>query len=175
MQPPGGIHISTMMTFWEWLGQGYQFGFVQELQRLFREGGRRRAAGSFCRRRPPSRGRMRCVSTAPDKRASARPRSPGHWKRRRNSGPWDQPLKSSSLPLRCGPRPDEHGADAEPQAQATHAGLAGHLRRTRGIAAGKSPMPAFCVRHGTRPYRPTYRSLRGDPAGRPGHAQGWPS
>jgi hypothetical protein len=26
-----------MMTFWEWLGQGYQFGFVQELQRLLRE------------------------------------------------------------------------------------------------------------------------------------------
>jgi hypothetical protein len=27
-----------MLTFWEWLGQGYEFGFVQELQRLFREG-----------------------------------------------------------------------------------------------------------------------------------------
>src|SRR5215472_18432375 len=27
-----------MMTFWEWLGQGYECGFVQELQRLFREG-----------------------------------------------------------------------------------------------------------------------------------------
>jgi hypothetical protein len=27
-----------MMSFWEWLGQGYEFGFVQELQRLFREG-----------------------------------------------------------------------------------------------------------------------------------------
>jgi hypothetical protein len=26
-----------MMTFWEWLGQGYEFGFVQELQRLLRE------------------------------------------------------------------------------------------------------------------------------------------
>src|SRR5262249_38996220 len=24
--------------FWEWLGQGYECGFVQELQRLFREG-----------------------------------------------------------------------------------------------------------------------------------------
>jgi hypothetical protein len=27
-----------MITFWEWLGQGYEFGFVQALQRLFREG-----------------------------------------------------------------------------------------------------------------------------------------
>jgi hypothetical protein len=26
-----------MVTFWEWLGQGYQHGFVQELQRLLRE------------------------------------------------------------------------------------------------------------------------------------------
>jgi hypothetical protein len=27
-----------MLTFWEWLGQGYECGFLQELQRLFREG-----------------------------------------------------------------------------------------------------------------------------------------
>jgi hypothetical protein len=27
-----------MVTFWEWLGQGYQYGFVQALQRLIREG-----------------------------------------------------------------------------------------------------------------------------------------
>jgi hypothetical protein len=27
-----------LMTFWEWLGQGYECGFVQELQRLFCEG-----------------------------------------------------------------------------------------------------------------------------------------
>jgi hypothetical protein len=26
-----------MLTFWEWLGQGFEFGFVQELQRLLRE------------------------------------------------------------------------------------------------------------------------------------------
>jgi hypothetical protein len=26
-----------MMTFWEWLGQGYEYGFVQDLERLFRE------------------------------------------------------------------------------------------------------------------------------------------
>jgi hypothetical protein len=27
-----------MISFWEWLGQGYQFGFLQALQSLFREG-----------------------------------------------------------------------------------------------------------------------------------------
>ena len=27
-----------MMTFWEWLGQGFEYGFVQELQRLILEG-----------------------------------------------------------------------------------------------------------------------------------------
>jgi hypothetical protein len=27
-----------IVTFWEWLGQGYEFGFVQELQSLFLEG-----------------------------------------------------------------------------------------------------------------------------------------
>jgi hypothetical protein len=27
-----------MLTFWEWLGQGFEYGFVQELQRLIREG-----------------------------------------------------------------------------------------------------------------------------------------
>src|SRR2546428_830630 len=34
---PVGINTSMMLTFWEWLGQGYEFGFVQELQRLIRE------------------------------------------------------------------------------------------------------------------------------------------
>jgi transposase len=46
----------------------------------------------------------------------------------------------------------------------TFAALAGHLRRARGIAVGKSAMHAFCRRHGVRPYRPTYRYLRADPA-----------
>lgn len=27
-----------MVAFWEWLGQGYEFGFAQELLRLIREG-----------------------------------------------------------------------------------------------------------------------------------------
>lgn len=34
----GSRGINTpMITFWEWLGQGYDLGFVQELQRLIRE------------------------------------------------------------------------------------------------------------------------------------------
>jgi transposase len=45
----------------------------------------------------------------------------------------------------------------------THAELADHLSRTRGIRVRKSAMQAFCRRHGVRPYRPTYRFLRGDP------------
>jgi hypothetical protein len=35
---PAGIDTSMMLSFWEWLGQGYEFGYLQELQRLFREG-----------------------------------------------------------------------------------------------------------------------------------------
>lgn len=35
--------------------------------------------------------------------------------------------------------------------------------RTRGIRVGKSALRAFGARHGIRPYRPTYRFLRGDP------------
>src|SRR6478609_5598743 len=31
-------HTYMMMTFWEWLGQGYECGFVQALQFLLREG-----------------------------------------------------------------------------------------------------------------------------------------
>jgi hypothetical protein len=38
IQPPRAIPIPMMMTFWEWLGQGYEHGFVQEFRRLFREG-----------------------------------------------------------------------------------------------------------------------------------------
>ncbi len=46
----------------------------------------------------------------------------------------------------------------------TYAELADHLHRERGIRVRKSAMQAFCRRHGIRPYRPTYRFLRGDPA-----------
>jgi transposase len=46
----------------------------------------------------------------------------------------------------------------------TYPELADYLFRQRGIRVQKSAMQAFCHRHGIRPYRPTYRFLRGDPA-----------
>ena len=48
----------------------------------------------------------------------------------------------------------------------THEALAAHLGRLHGIPVRKSAMQAYCRRHGIRPCRPTYRHLRGDPAGR---------
>jgi transposase len=45
----------------------------------------------------------------------------------------------------------------------THAELADHLKKTRGIRTSRSAMQRFCRRYGIRPYRPTYRHLRGDP------------
>jgi transposase len=45
----------------------------------------------------------------------------------------------------------------------TSAELAEHLRRTRGVRVSERTMRAFCQRHHIRPYRPTYRFLRGDP------------
>jgi transposase len=45
----------------------------------------------------------------------------------------------------------------------TYAELAAHLYRAHGIGVRETAMRAFCRRHGVRPYRPTYRDLRGDP------------
>jgi len=45
----------------------------------------------------------------------------------------------------------------------THAELADHLRKTHGLTASRSAMQRFCRQHDIRPYRPTYRHLRGDP------------
>src|SRR4051812_13561458 len=56
--------------------------------------------------------------------------------------------------------PAKHGLD---RANWTYAELADHLLKTRGLRVGKSALQAFGVRHGIRPYRPTYRFLRGDP------------
>jgi transposase len=56
--------------------------------------------------------------------------------------------------------PAKHGLD---RANWTYAELADHLLKTRGIRVGKSALQAFGARHGIRPYRPTYRFLRGDP------------
>jgi hypothetical protein len=41
--------------------------------------------------------------------------------------------------------------------------LADHLFQARGIRVQKSAVQAFCCRPEIRPYRPTYRFLRGDP------------
>ena len=46
----------------------------------------------------------------------------------------------------------------------TYSELADHLFQKRGIRIQKSAMQVFCNKHGIRPYRPTYRFLRGDPA-----------
>jgi transposase len=45
----------------------------------------------------------------------------------------------------------------------TYEELAVHVYRTTGIAMKRTAMREFCHRHQIRPYRPTYRYLRGDP------------
>jgi transposase len=45
----------------------------------------------------------------------------------------------------------------------SHETLAEHLGRSHGIRIKRSAMGRFCRRHDIRPYRPTYRYLRGDP------------
>jgi transposase len=56
--------------------------------------------------------------------------------------------------------PAKQGLD---RANWTHAELADHLFKTHGIQTSGSAMHRFCRRIGIRPYRPTYRYLRGDP------------
>jgi transposase len=56
--------------------------------------------------------------------------------------------------------PGQQGLD---RANWTHAELADHLLKTHGISASRSAMQRFCRKLGIRPYRPTYRYLRGDP------------
>ncbi len=46
----------------------------------------------------------------------------------------------------------------------THEELAEHLNKTHGIKTSRSAMHRFCAKIDVRPYRPTYRYLRGDPA-----------
>jgi transposase len=57
--------------------------------------------------------------------------------------------------------PAKHGLD---RANWTYAELADHLYQTKGVRVRKSALHAFGARHGIRPYRPTYRFLRGDAA-----------
>ncbi len=58
---------------------------------------------------------------------------------------------------------DGPAAQGLDRANWTHAELADHLRKAHGIVASRSAMQRFCRQHGIRPYRPTYRLLRGDP------------
>jgi transposase len=46
----------------------------------------------------------------------------------------------------------------------TYAELATQLYRIHGITVSASTMRAFCTSYGVRPYRPTYRYLKADPA-----------
>ena len=57
--------------------------------------------------------------------------------------------------------PAEQGLD---RANWTHAELADHLLKAKGIRASRSAVQRFCSKVGIRPYRPTYRFLRADPA-----------
>src|SRR5262249_10027372 len=45
----------------------------------------------------------------------------------------------------------------------TYEELAAYLYQTTGLEVRRTAMRDFCQRHGIRPYRPTYHSLRGDP------------
>jgi transposase len=56
--------------------------------------------------------------------------------------------------------PASQGLD---RANWTYEELAGHLLRTKGIKTSRSAMHRFCSKVDIRPYRPTYRYLRGDP------------
>ena len=56
----------------------------------------------------------------------------------------------------------------------THAELADHLRKSYGIEASQSAVQRFCRQQGIRPYRPTYRYLRGDPVAQAAAAEDHP-
>jgi len=46
----------------------------------------------------------------------------------------------------------------------TYEAIADHLHKAKGIQTSKSAVQRYCSRIDVRPYRPTYRYLRGDPA-----------
>jgi transposase len=57
--------------------------------------------------------------------------------------------------------PAEQGLD---RANWTHAELADHLQKAKGIRTSRSAVQRFCSKIDIRLYRPTYRHERGDPA-----------
>lgn len=58
---------------------------------------------------------------------------------------------------------DGPAAQGLDRANWTYAELADHLFKVKGLRVGESALAAFGAKHGIRPYRPTYRFLRGDP------------
>jgi transposase len=56
--------------------------------------------------------------------------------------------------------PARQGLD---RANWTYEELADHLSKVKGIKTSRSAVHRFCSKIGIRPYRPTYRYLRGDP------------
>jgi transposase len=58
---------------------------------------------------------------------------------------------------------DGPAAQGLDRANWTYEELADHLDKARGIKTSRSAMHRFCSRIDIRPYRPTYRFLRGDP------------
>jgi transposase len=56
--------------------------------------------------------------------------------------------------------PAKQGLD---RANWTHEELADHLLKVEGVRTSRSAVQRFCSKIGIRPYRPTYRYLRGDP------------
>jgi transposase len=56
--------------------------------------------------------------------------------------------------------PAKQGLD---RANWTHAELADHLRKVKGILVSRAGVGRFCRKVGIRVYRPSYRYLRGDP------------
>jgi len=45
----------------------------------------------------------------------------------------------------------------------TYSELTTYLYQQKGLTVGETTLRAFCVKHGVRPYRPTYVYLKGDP------------
>jgi len=46
----------------------------------------------------------------------------------------------------------------------TYEEIAGHLRKAKAVKTSRSAVQRYCKKIGVRPYRPTYRYLRGNPA-----------
>jgi transposase len=57
--------------------------------------------------------------------------------------------------------PASQGID---RANWTHEEIADHLKKAKGIKTSRSAVQRFCCKIGVRPYRPSYRFLRADPA-----------